>query len=216
MENEKMKNNGALDLYDVLKENYEISRRTKAVYDKQKQLKDELCEYGRHNSVNRNNFEEVLSVIGLKKNLYFFFYKFIPFVIQNNLLKNQNNIKSLDANEYKISTNFNLTYKTSIYKHISYHDETIEFSLPYNSDYSHFEDLIIKFIDEFNLGTIKILNSQYGLDCFILLETSLKDLIYACYIGEEWVKALEDDCVDLLSDYYSKEQLEGFKRNLHR
>ncbi len=157
---------GALDLYDVLKENYEISRRTKAVYNRQKQLRDELCEYG-HNSVNRDNFEEVLSVIGLKKNLYFFFYKFIPFVIQNNLLKNQMNIKSLDANEYKISTNFNLTYKTSIYKHINYDDETIEFSLPYDSDYSHFEDQIIKFIDEFNLGTIKILNSQYGLDYFI-------------------------------------------------
>ncbi len=216
MENAKKMDKGALNLYDIYKESYEISSRVKAVYDKQKQLSDELFEYCNHNFVNRKNFEEVESVLGLKENLSFFFYKFIPFVIQNYLLKNQNSIKSLDANEYKISTNFRLSYKTSIYKHISYEDENIEFPLPYDSDYYHFEEILIKFIEELNLGTIKMLNSQFGLDYSILIETSLQDLIYACYLGEELVKVLEDECIDLLSDYFSEEQLANFKKTLHR
>ena len=50
----------------------------------------------------------------------------------------------------------------------------------------------------------------------VRIHTTLKDLIYACYIGQEWVKSLGEECIDILSDYYSEEQLASFKKTLHR
>ena len=102
MENEKMKNNGALNLYDVLKENYEMNSRVKAVYNKQKQLNDELFGYGKNCLSYSSDFAEIESILDLRKNLEFFFYKFLPFFIQDYLVRNQNEINSLDASKVVI------------------------------------------------------------------------------------------------------------------
>ncbi len=218
MENEKMKNNGALNLYDVLKENYEMNSRVKAVYNKQKQLNDELFGYGKNYLSYSSDFAEIESILDLRKNLEFFFYKFLPFFIQDYLVRNQNEINSLDASKvaiYKYAA-FNLHSFEKEVRTIYYYDNKTEYILPANYD-NNFNELLIEFIKQYHLGTVKV-DSKFtkGLKYYIDIDTSLKDLMYACYIGEEWVKHLEDGCLDLLSDYYNEEQLDSFKKTLHR
>ena len=71
--------------------------------------------------------------------------------------------------------------------------------------------MMINFI--FYLPNLKIDKEDFlSKDYNINIEASLKDLMYACYIGEEWVKYVEDGCLDLLSDYYSEEQLKKYQR----
>ena len=215
MENEKTKNNGILNLYDVLKENYEISRKTKAVYNKQKQLSDKLFKYSKKCLSYSIDFAEVESIIGLKKNIEFFFYNFLPFFIQDFLVRYQDGINSLDASKidiYKYCA-FKLNSFEKMAGTIYYCDNETEYFLPASHD-NNFNELLIEFINQYHLGLVNV-NSEdiKGLKYHIGIDTSLKDLIYACYIGQEWVKYLEDDCIDLLSDYYSEEQLKNYKKS---
>ena len=180
-------------------------------------MNDELLNYSNAYSSCQNNFAEVESIIGLKKNLEFFFYKFIPFVIRDVLEKNQSKIKSLDARKFTITSSFELYFFENSYKSIFYHDSESDYSLPSDHDDNGFDELLIEFFTEYNLGdVINDSNNLENLKYFFEINVSLKDLIYACYIGREWIRYLEDDCVDLLSDYYSEEQLESFKKTLHR
>ena len=191
--NNKPENNSIPDLYGIFKENYEINQKIKLANMKKDKVNYDLVNYGKAVLSYKNDFAEVESIIGLKKNLEYFFYVLLPYFIQ----------------EYKISTEFILNYKSDN-KYIS------KFILPSNYN-NNFDILLIKFIEEYNLGTVKLLSSRFGTKYYsISIEASLKDLMYACYIGKEWVKHLKDDCIDLLSDYYSEEQLDSFKKTLHR
>ena len=211
-----MKNNDDLNLYDIFKENYEIGQRVEAAHNKKKQLRDELFDYGSINIANRNQFNEVERIIDLKKNLIFFFSKFMPFLIHSYLLENHKDIKSLDASKYKISADFTLIYDEKSYKYIYYGKS--DYILPSDSDYNNFNELLVNFINDYHLGTIEKRKSDDTIELiyFITINTSLKDLIYACYVGEEWIKHIEDECLTILSDYYNEEQLASFKKTLHR
>ncbi len=208
--NNKPENNSIPDLYGIFKENYEINQKIKLANMKKDKVNYDLVNYGKAVLSYKNDFAEVESIIGLKKNLEYFFYVLLPYFIQEYLVKNQSEINSLDPSKYKISTEFTLCYDYSGNKYIS------KFILPSNYN-NNFDILLIKFIEEYNLGTVKLLSSRFGTKYYsISIEASLKDLMYACYIGKEWVKHLKDDCIDLLSDYYSEEQLDSFKKTLHR
>ena len=215
MEKEKMKNSEALNLYDVFKENYEIGKRTGELNEKCDILGSELFHYGSSYLDYQRDFAEVESILGLRKNLELFFYKFLPFLIQEKLRENQTKIDSLDASEFGIFYRLYLYFWEKESKTIYCDYSKTEYFLPSNHDDSNFDLLLKQFIIQYNIGKVAI-HSKEPLTYHIVIDTNLKDLIYACYVGQEWVKALEDDCVDLLSDYYNKEQLESFKRTLHK
>ncbi len=207
----------ALYLYYVLKENYEMGRRRETINERAKLLDTELFFYGNDYLSYQSDFVEVESILGLRKNLEFFFSKFLPFLIQEVLRKNQTKINSLDAIEFAIFSKFELYFWKKENKTIFYCDNHTEYFLPSNHDYSNFDELLTTFIIQYHLGTvIENCNHPQGKKYYIAIDTTLKDLIYACYIGQEWVKALGDDCIDILSDYYSEEQIENYKKTLYR
>ncbi len=222
MENEKMKNNGALNLYDVFKKSSEIGVRFNEKQESSKLLTNAYQSY-------QNNFTQVEKVLGFRKNLEFFFYKFLPLIIQNYVLKNSHMINSVDASKFTVISEFTLRYITKENnweredKKIYYYDNSTEYILPYNHNdkndffWGNFAYHILRFICEYKLGAYDSKGSlDDGYEYDVIIKASVKDLIYACYIGQEWVKALNDKCVVLLSDYYSEEQLENYKKTLHR
>ena len=217
MENEKMKNNDDLNLYDVFKENYDIGRRRETVNERTELLNTELFFYGHDYLFYQSDFVEVESILGLRKNLEFFFSKFLPFLIYEVLRKKQTKINSLDASELAIFSKFELHFLTKENKTIFYCDNHSEYFLPSNHDYSNFDELLTTFIIEYHLGqVVENCNHPQGKIYYIAIDTTLKNLIYACYIGQEWVKSIGDDCINILSDYYNEEQLASFKKTLHR
>ena len=206
--NSKIGNNSMPDIYDVFKENYEKNKESKAKME----LYNKLLNYGKESISYKNDFAEVESIVGLKNNLEYFFCDLLPHFIQDFLIKKQNEIISLDASENKIYFDFDLFFHKNECKYILLNNT--KYILP-SDDNNNFEELLASFIKEYNLCITvseKDMNQRYN----IFIYASLKDLIYACYIGEEWVKYLEGECLDLLSDYYSKEQLDSFKKTLHR
>lgn len=206
----KIKNKSMPDLYDVLKENYEINKRTKA----KTELYRELLNYGKESISYKNDFAQIESIVGLKKNLEYFFYDLLPYFIQDYLIRKQNEIDTLDASKNRIYFDFDLFYHKNECKYILLDANKTKYILP-SDDNNNFEDLLAEFINEYQLHALvskDYMNQKYQ----IIITASLKDLVYACYIGQEWVKHLEDECLELLSDYYSEEQLDSFKKTLHR
>ncbi len=148
-------------------------------------------------------YRKVERLVGFKRNLEFFFYELIPLYI-----------KEKDDKDQKISIKLNLLFDDKTSKYFYSIDDDKFYYLPSQS-HNWFDIFLITFINEYNLRKTDeedFLSKDYNIN----IEASLKDLMYACYIGEEWVKHLEDGCLDLLSDYYSEEQLDSFKKTLHR
>ena len=225
MEKEKMKNSEALNLYDV----FEKSSKIDVKFNKKQEIDGALADENNAYQSYQNDFLQIEKVLGLRKNLEFFFYKFLPLLIQNYILKNSHMTNSLDASKFTVISKFKLHYlskednRKKEDKKIYYYDNSTEYILPYNHDDNNdftgrnFAEFIMEFIWEYNLGTYVAKGDFFDrYEYYVDIYASVKDLIYACYVGQEWVKALEDDCVDLLSDYYSKEQLESFKKTLHK
>lgn len=217
MEKEKIKNDEALNLYDVFNENREIGKIVETTNKQKEEEKRKLLAYSNNYLSYQSDLAEVESVLGLKKNLEFFFCRLLPFVARERLIKDQEKLNHLDVNQYIVPIAFKLSFFKNENKSIYFYDTDSEYFLPSNRDDSNFDELLIDFVKQYHLGTINKLSSKPGeLSYYFKIIIPLKDLIYICYLGEEWVNSLNDKCMDLLSDYYSKEQLENFQRTLHK
>ncbi len=163
------------------------------------QLKIKLSENSENYYSAFYTYREIARLVGFKRNLEFFFYELIPLYI-----------KEKDDKDQKISIKLNLLFDDKTSKYFYAIDDDKFYFLPSQS-HNWFDFFLITFINEYNLRKIDkedFLSKDYNIN----IEASLKDLMYACYIGEEWVKYVEDGCLDLLSDYYSEEQLKKYQR----
>ena len=74
------------------------------------ELYRELLNYGKESISYKNDFAQIESIVGLKKNLEYFFYDLLPYFIQDYLIRKQNEIDTLDASKNRIYFDFDLFY----------------------------------------------------------------------------------------------------------
>ncbi len=209
MDKEKIMNGDALSLYEIFKESKEAQNMEDEINDAIGRLQDKMI-YTNLSSYQKD-FAKIESLIYLRKNLEFYFYQFLPFFIKKTIL---NSKKELDIND-------SVTFRHIFYCYPGGHrlfeaEDKLIYCLPAQINGKAFVFHLKKFITQYELGKMdrRIPDNEYEYN--VRIHTTLKDLIYACYIGQEWVKSLGEECIDILSDYYSEEQLASFKKTLHR
>ncbi len=209
--NSKNVDNSQLDLYDIFQENFAIKKRANEQIKKKNQLEDKIYKESMLFQIPRRDFAEVENIIALKKNLEFYFYELLPLFIQEAIIRGETQLESIDYNRLGLSIKNDLYYILHKSKFFVSQYDGHHYYFPSDSDDCKFNLYLKNFIEQYNLGEM---NEKFLSDNVytVELQASFKDLVYACYVGEEWVKYLEDACIDLLSDYFNEEQLKSYKK----